>query len=344
MKRCIRNAVLLALAAAAAAGGVYLAGVFKGGLAFSASKEQEPEFILTYAENQPEDYPTTQAAYRFANLVEENSRGRIRVKIFPEGSLGSETEVFKQLRYGGIDFAKLSIMSVGDQVPMLNVLQLPYLYRDSEHMWKVLDGEIGEEVLASLEEYDIKGLSWYDAGARHFYNSRRPVERLEDMRDLKIRVAESKMMGDMVQALGAQPVTMDYSEVYGALETGQIDGAENNWPSYDTMGHYEMAPYITLDAHNRILEIQVISGETWEKLTKEDQEMVLSCARESALYERRLWQEREENARKKLESWGCRISVLNERERRRFQAMARTVYKDYAKGYEELISRIEQTR
>lgn len=137
---------------------------------------------------------------------------------------------------------------------------------------------------------------------------------------------------------------MDYSEVYGALETGQIDGAENNWPSYDTMGHFEMAPYITLDAHNRIPEIQVASGETWKKLSAEDQAIILSCARQSALYERQLWNEREEESRKKLEAAGCQVTVLNEREQRRFEAMAKTVYKDYAKGYEELIARIDQVQ
>lgn len=344
MKKSEKKTLILGLAAAAAAGIVCMAGACRERSAFSAVREQEPEFILTYAENQPQDYPTTQAAYRFAQLVQEETRGRIRIKIFPDGALGSETEVLKQLRYGGIDFARLSVMSLGDEIPVLNVLQLPYLYRDSEHMWKVLDGDTGEVFMEAFEDYGLKGLSWYDAGARHFYNSGKPVECLEDMRDLKIRVAQSEMMEDMVRALGAQPVIMDYSEVYGALETGQIDGAENNWPSYDTMRHFEMAPYITLDGHNRIPEIQAASGETWEKLSQEEQAIIRSCARESALYERRLWKEREDESRKKLEAAGCQVTVLNEREQRRFEAMAKTVYKDFAKGYEELIDRIDQVQ
>ncbi len=340
MKKGKKKTLILGLGA----GIVCMAGACRERSAFSAVREQEPEFILTYAENQPQDYPTTQAAYRFAQLVQEETRGRIRIKIFPDGALGSETEVLKQLRYGGIDFARLSVMSLGDEIPVLNVLQLPYLYRDSEHMWKVLDGDTGEVFMEAFEDYGLKGLSWYDAGARHFYNSGKPVECLEDMRDLKIRVAQSEMMEDMVRALGAQPVIMDYSEVYGALETGQIDGAENNWPSYDTMRHFEMAPYITLDGHNRIPEIQAASGETWEKLSQEDQAIIRSCARESALYERRLWKEREDESRKKLEAAGCQVTVLNEREQRRFEAMAKTVYKDFAKGYEELIDRIDQVQ
>ncbi len=143
MKKGKKKTLILGLAAAAAAGIVCMAGACRERSAFSAVREQEPEFILTYAENQPQDYPTTQAAYRFAQLVQEETRGRIRIKIFPDGALGSETEVLKQLRYGGIDFARLSVMSLGDEIPVLNVLQLPYLYRDSEHMWKVLDGDTG---------------------------------------------------------------------------------------------------------------------------------------------------------------------------------------------------------
>ncbi len=344
MKKRTKKLWILCLAVAAAAGIACLAGACRERSAFSAVREQNPEFVLTYAENQPRDYPTTQAAVRFAQLVQEETRGRIHIKIYAEGALGSETEVLKQLRFGGIDFARLSVMSLGDEIPVLNVLQLPYLYRDGDHMWKVLDGETGEVFMEAFEDYDLKGLAWYDAGARHFYNSGKQVECLEDMRDLKIRVAQSGLMEDMVRALGAQPVMMDYSEVYGALETGQIDGAENNWPSYDTMGHFEMAPYITLDAHNRIPEIQVASGETWKKLSAEDQAIILSCARQSALYERQLWNQREEESRKKLEAAGCQVTVLNEREQRRFEAMAKTVYKDYAKGYEELIARIDQVQ
>ena len=325
MKIGNKIALVMGVAAAAAAGIVYLTGINQESSAFSAVMEQEPEFILTYAENQPSDYPTTMAAFQFARLVQEETRGRIRIKIFTDGALGSETEVLKQLRYGGIDFARLSVMSLGDEIPILN-------------------GETGEVFMEAFEDYGLKGLSWFDAGARHLYNSKKPVESLEDMRDLKIRVAPSDLMESMIQALGARPVLMDYSEVYGALETGQIDGAENNWPSYDTMGHFEIASYITLDSHNRIPEIQVASGETWKKLSSEDQTLILSCARKSALYERQLWTEREEASREKLEAWGCQVTVLNERERRRFEAMAKTVYKDFAKGYDQLIEQILQVQ
>lgn len=343
MKKSIVRAAAAVLLLAGAAVWLKEAGEQKA----ASRKEQanETEYIFTYAENQPEDYPTTKGAREFARLVYERTGGRIRIRVFTEGELGSETEVIWQVRYGGIDFARLSVMTIGDEMALdkLNVLQLPYIYRDSSHMWNVLEGEIGQEILEDLPEYGFYGLSWYDAGARHFYNSEFPIKRLEDMRNLRIRVARSQLMWNMVKALGAQPVTMDYSEVYAALETGKIDGAENNWPSYEAMGHNELAPYITLDAHNRIPELQIVSGATWEKLGEEDRRIIQECARESALYERELWTEREEEVRKELEAGKCQVTILDERERKRFQAMARTVYKDFSKEYGELIKRIEQT-
>ena len=311
---------------------------------YLSKTEVEPEYVFSYAENQPEDYPTTLGAKYFAELVEERTNGRIRILVQPVGVLGSENKVIKQMQYGGIDFARVSLAQLAEYIPSLNVLQMPYLYTDSDHMWRVLDGEIGDAFLESVSADDVIGLSWYDAGARNFYNSVKPVTCLEDLKGMRIRVQESDLAVDMVEALGATAIPIAYGDVYASLERQVVDGAENNWPSYDTMGHFEMAPYITLDAHNRIPEIQVASGETWKKLSAEDQAIILSCARQSALYERQLWNEREEESRKKLEAAGCQVTVLNEREQRRFEAMAKTVYKDYAKGYEELIARIDQVQ
>lgn len=304
---------------------------------------REPEYIFTYAENQPADYPTARAAQRFGELVKEKTGGRIWIRLCSGGSQGTEEEVIQQLRFGGVDFARISVMSLAEEVPYMNVLQLPYLYRDSEHMWEVLDGSIGDACMEGLEGYGLKGMAWYDAGARHIYNSRKPIERLEDMNGLKIRIADSALMRNMIKALGAQPVSMDYSQVYAALQTGEIDGAENNWPSYDTMKHYETAGYITLTAHNRIPELQLASEETWNKLSEEDQAVLKECAGEAALYERRLWNEQEEASLEKMTRQGCHVTVLNDREQRRFHAMAATVYKYYMKEYEDLLEQIQET-
>ena len=151
-----------------------------------AGEENVPEFVLTYAENQAEDYPTTQGAYRFAELVKQRTGGKVEILINAEGILGDERTVIEQLQFGGVDFARVSLSPLSEFVPELNVLQLPYLYTGAEHMWKVLEGEIGDSFLGSFEGSSLVALSWYDAGARNFYNSVRPIEKLEDMKGLTI--------------------------------------------------------------------------------------------------------------------------------------------------------------
>lgn len=198
-------------------------------------REIVPEYVFTYAENQTSDYPTTMGGKYFAELVEERTQGRIRIQVCAEGMLGSESEVISQMRYGGIDFARISLAQVADYVPRMKVLQLPYIYEDASHMWRALDGEIGERFLNYTREYDLVGLSWYDAGTRNIYSVARPVETFKDMEGLHIRVQESEMMSEIMVALGAVPVQIPYDQVYEALERGKVDAAENNWPSYEAM-------------------------------------------------------------------------------------------------------------
>lgn len=332
----------IGLCAVLAAGCISLV-LMKNGFRFPALKDMggtTPEFVFTYAENQPEGYPTTMGAERFAQLVGERTHGRIRINVFSGGKLGDEVSVMDQLQFGGVDFARVSVMTMGEVVPKLNVLQLPYLFRDGAHMWKMLDGEIGQEFMESLNDYGVVGLSWYDAGARNFYNSVKPIERLEDIRGMRIRVAESELMEGMVEALGAKAVPMAYSQVYAALETGTIDGAENNWPSYESMGHYEVAKYITVDGHNRIPEMQMASQATWDKLSGEDQKVILDCARESSLYERKLWEEKEKAAEERLMKAGCVITQLSPKEQLRFRASMMTVYQTYCSDYIDVVNRI----
>lgn len=306
----------------------------------SATEQVTPEYVFTYAENQACDYPTAQGARRFAELVEERTNGRIVINVYSDSELGDEPSVIEQLKFGGVDFARISVMSLGDDVEALNVLQLPYLYRDSDHMWRVLDGEIGDEFLAALQGTGMVGLSWYDAGARHFYNRVQPIETLEDLSGLRIRVAQSQLMYDMVRALGATPVTVTFDEVYSALETSTIDGAENNWPSYESKQHWEVAPYITLDAHNRIPELQLCAQSTWNRLNDADRKVIVECARESALYEREIWAETESAARQRLVQSGCQVTELDAKELARFRAAVQPIYTAYAAGYEDLLARI----
>ena len=240
--------------------------------AVGCSKTEEytgPELILRYAENQPEDYPTTQAALAFADLVAERTEGRVKVVVYSGGELGAEQSVIEQMQYGGIDFARVSLSQLAEYLPALSVLLLPFLYTDAPQMWRVLDGEIGDEFLSGLGAMDLVGLSWFDAGVRSFY-TREKVETLADLAGLTLRVQESDMMSEMILDLGAKPAQVVYSRVYAALHNAEIDGAENNWPSYEAMGHYEVAPYFLKDEHTRVPELQLASEaamESWQSWT-----------------------------------------------------------------------------
>ncbi|WP_143319354.1 TRAP transporter substrate-binding protein [Clostridium sp. HBUAS56010] len=317
---------------------------FKEEFSLFSGRSTVPEYVFTYADNQPDDYPTTQGAKRFAQLVFERTNGRIKINVFSGENMGDENQIAEQLQYGGIDFARVSVMMLTDIKPKFNVLQLPYIYRDETHMWKVLDGTIGEEFKEELNGSGLVALSWFDAGARNFYNSSHPIEKIEDLRKMRIRVAKSDMMAAMVEALGAKAVPMAYSQVYAALETSSIDGAENNWPSYETMNHYEVAKYITLDAHSRIPEMQLASQSTWERLKKEDQEIIRACGEESALYERELWKIREESVKEKLKEAGCIVTELSPSEQVRFRASVMSVYQTYCSDYIDVVNRIAQER
>lgn len=303
-------------------------------------KEVEPKFVFSYAENQPENYPTTLGARRFAELVEERTNGEIRIIVNAEGTMGTEAEVIAQLTYGGIDFARVSLSQLSEYIPKMNVLQMPYLYRDSTHMWSVLDGEIGDDFIELAQEYELIGLSWYDAGARSFYNSVKPITCLEDMKGMRIRVQESEVMADMVEALGASAWKITYGEVYASLERGTVDGAENNWPSYVSMMHDEVAKYWTTDEHTRVPEMQLCSVHTWEKLTEEQQQIILECAKESALYERELWTEREADSREEAVAGGVQVVELSAEEKQRFQDAMMGVYEKYCGEYMDIIDQI----
>jgi len=299
-----------------------------------------PQYVFSYAENQTKDYPTTMGGIRFAKLVEERTQGRIRILVQAEGAFGSEAEVIRQMRYGGIDFARISLAQIADYIPEMKVLQLPYLYDDTSHMWRVLDGEIGERYLQYSKQYDLIGLSWYDAGARNIYCSAKPVRTLEDMQGMHIRVQESEMMSEMMRALGAVPEQIPYDKVYAALERGQVDGAENNWSSYEAMQHYEVAKYYTVDEHIRIPEMQICAKHTWEQLSEEDRAIILECARESALYERALWTEYERTARETALQNQVEEIILSAEEKKKFQTAMKPVYEQYEADYGEDIAQI----
>ena len=308
-------------------------------------KADAPELILRYADNQPEGYPTTLAAQYFADLVEEETEGRIRIRVFADAELGDEISVYRQVQFGGIDFARISVGTLGEFLPESDVLQLPYLFTDAEHMWRVLDGEIGDEFLSKIQTTGVHGLSWFDAGARNIY-TRTPVHTLDDLAGMTIRVQESDLMSRMVELWGATPVQIPYSGVYSALQTGRIDGAENNWPSYESSGHFSVAPYYLLDQHFRLPEIQFAGEIAMEKVRAVDEsyvDVILRCAKESARYERELWQEREAASEELIRSHGCVVTELSPAEQEKFRDAVQPMYEGYSPEMRELIERIRNS-
>lgn len=322
----------------------FLALCLAGLLAGCGTEKTEPvtpEFVLTYADNQPAGYPTTQGAERFAQLVQERTGGRVVIQVHSDAEYGTEQEIWEQLALGGVDFARLSLAIAADDLPKLNVLQLPYLYRDAAHMWRVLDGALGEDFLQEFTRRELVGLSWYDAGARSFY-AKQPIRSLNDLAGTTVRVQDSQIVLDMMKLLGSQPVTFAYSDVYSAFQTGKIDAAENNWPAYYRMDHYKVAPYYTVDEHSRVPEVQLASGRTWAQLPEEYQTILRQCARESAQYERQLWTEEEARARQSVLAAGCREITLSEEELEAFRTLVQPLYARYCGEELELVEAIQQ--
>ena len=302
--------------------------------------EPVPEFVLTYAENQPAGYPTVLGAQYFADLVRERTGGKVIIQIKHSGEFGSEAEVLGQMAFGGIDFARVSLAELSDEIPKLNVLQLPFLYEDANHMWRILDGQIGQEFLEVFSEAGLVGLSWYDAGARCFYTDELPIRSAADLAGLRVRVQGSQMVADMVTLLGAEPMPLDYDDVYYAFELGKIDAAENNWPAYEALSHWQVARYFTADEHSRVPEIQLASERLWQDLPEEYRQIILECARESALYQRELWRLQVEKSRMKVLDSGCQEIQLTYAAKEEFRRLLQPLYEQYCADYMDLVEQI----
>lgn len=305
------------------------------------AENADPEYVLTYAENQPRNYPTSLGGERFAELVKERTDGKVIIQVKYAGEYGTDEEVVSQMQFGGIDFARISLAVIADEVPVLNVLQLPFLYQDSAHMWSVLDGEIGRKLLDNFAEANVIGLSWYDAGARSFYSTR-PIRELSDLRGRTVRVQNSQMAMDMVIHLGGKPVYVDHNDVQYAFETHKIDTAENNWPVYQYLDHYMVAKYYTVVEHTRVPDVQIASSRTWKVLPEEYRQIILECAKESALYQRNLWVRNDIFARATVIDSGCEIIFLEPEQKKAFQEAVEPLYEKYCGEYADLIEEIQR--
>ncbi|WP_040489850.1 TRAP transporter substrate-binding protein [Fulvimarina pelagi] len=287
----------------------------------------------------PEGYPNTVALEKFAADVTERTEGRVSAEVFSNAVLGDQPDAIDQVRNGALDFANFNLGPMGEFVPSINVLSLPFLFTGVDQMHAVMDGEIGQRFSDDMSEEGIVALSWFDSGARSFYDTQRPIQQPSDLEGLKIRVMNNQLYVDMVDQLGGNATPMAYGEVYQSIKTGVLDGAENNFPSFESSNHYEVAKYYSLTEHLILPECVCISKASWDALSEEDQEIVRQTAVEAAEEQRRLWAEREKESRAKVEEAGVEINEIADKAA--FQDMMKPVYDGFFESNPDLQSLVE---
>jgi tripartite ATP-independent transporter DctP family solute receptor len=271
----------------------------------------DPKIVLKLAEVHPQGYPTELADEEFARLVSERSAGRIKIEVYPGAQLGDEKAAIEQVQIGALAFTRVSSAPMAQFSKQLGVFSLPYIFDSKDHMWAFLNGPGGRKMLDDLTASGFVGLAYYDGGARSFYASK-PITKAEDLKGLKFRVIQNEWSVKMVNALGANATPMAYGQVFSAIQTGVIEGAENNAPSYLTASHYQVAKSYLLDGHQRIPEVLVMSKTVYETLSKEDQALIKKAADDSVAKQRQLWDAYEGEALAKVKAAGSTIVEVSD--------------------------------
>lgn len=314
-------------------------------MVFTSVGFAQAQTVLKLSEVHAEGYPTAMADHEFARLVEEKTEGRIKVEVYTGGTLyGGEPDAIEALQLGDLAFARVSASPVANFVPSINAIQMPYLYKSGDHMWAVLNGEIGQSLLGGIETSNsgLIGLCYYDAGARSFYLTKE-IRTPADMAGLKIRMQNNTMMLDMVKLLGATGVAgIGPGDVYNAIETRVVDGAENNWPTYQNMGDYNAAKFYILDAHTRVPEILLASKDVMASLSEEDQAIIRECAAAVQAYEIEQWALKEASSEEIVRAAGVTVVELTPQERAQFEEAMAPLYDQYGADYVDIINAIKE--
>ena len=308
----------------------------------SPSTLAQQKVVLKASDVHPTGYPTVVATENMGKKLEQATNGRISVQMYPSMQLGGEKEAIEQAQVGALQLARVSVGALGPVVDELNVFNMPYLFRNTAHMQAVIDGPIGQELLdkvTSNPKAGLVGLCWMDAGARSLYDTKKPIYKIDDLKGMKFRVMGNPMFIDMMNALGGNGVAMGYDQVFNALQTGVVDGAENNPPSFVFDNHYTVAKYYTLDEHLIVPEMLVMSKKTWDALSPADQGLVKKFAREAQMEERVLWQKYEKDAMDKARAAGITITEISDK--KAFQDAVKPVWDKYGPKYADMIKRIQ---
>jgi tripartite ATP-independent transporter DctP family solute receptor len=294
------------------------------------------------ADVQPLDYPTVVATESLGAKLQSATGGRLSVQVFPSAQLGAEKETIEQTQIGAVQMLRVSAGALGPIVDDINVVNMPFLFKNTAHAEKMMDGEIGQALLDKISAHANAGLialCWMNSGSRSIYNSKRPIKSIDDLKGLKVRVIGNPIFIDMMNALGGNGVAMGYDQVFSALQTGVIDGAENNPPSYVFSNHYTAAKYYSLTEHLIIPEVLAFSKRAWTNLSADDQNLIRKFAREAQFEERELWKKFEQEAMKRAQAAGCEIIEITDKAP--FQNAVKPVWDKYGPKYQDMIQRIQ---
>ncbi|MBT2342303.1 MULTISPECIES: TRAP transporter substrate-binding protein [Pseudomonas] len=306
-------------------------------LAFLAQAAHALE--IKFADIHPAGYPTVVAEENMGKALTKDTNGELTFKYFPGGVLGSEKEVVEQAQVGAIQMTRVSLGIVGPVVPDVNVFNMPFIFRDTQHMRNVIDGPVGDEILDRItnSEFGLVALAWMDGGTRNLY-TKKPVRKLEDLKGMKIRVQGNPMFIETINAMGGNGIAMDTGEIFSALQTGVIDGAENNPPTMLEHNHYQNAKFYSLTGHLILPEPIVMSKITWEKLTPTQQDLVKKAAKAAQLDERALWDKKSAASEEKLKAAGVEFITVDKKP---FYDATAPVRAKYGAPYADLIKKIE---
>lgn len=306
-----------------------------------ASAQQK--MVLKASDVHPLGYPTVEAIVRMGKKLETATNGRLSVQMFPSMQLGGEKEMIEQAQVGALQIARISVGAMGPVVDELNVFNLPFIFRDEAHMRKVIDGPIGQKLLADITrsgQSRLVALGWMDAGTRNVY-ANKPVTRPADLKGMKIRMMGNPIFVETMNAMGGNGVAMGFNELYSALQTGVVDGAENNPPTLLAQNHFQVSKVYSLTGHLIIPEIFVFSKTSWDKLSKDDQALITKFSREAQLEQRQLWDAYTGEAVGKLKAAGVKFVDVD---KKLFYDATKPIRDKYGSKYAALLKQIEDTK
>lgn len=295
------------------------------------------------ADIHPDDYPTVLAVRHMGELLSKATNGKHTVKVFAKSALGNEKDTIEQTKLGAIAMTRVNVAPMNNICPATMVPTMPFLFRSTEHMRKVLDGAIGDEILKDCEAQGFVGLAFYDSGSRSIYSVKKPVKTIADTKGMKIRVQQSDLWVSLMEAMGANATPMPFGEVYTALKTGLVDAAENNYPSYESTRHFEVAKYYNKTEHSMAPEILLFSKKVWDTLSADEQKAIRAAAKESVGYMRKLWDEREAKSLAVVKAGGATIVDVDTAS---FRGAMKPVYDKFLKDpkLQDMVKRVNDVK